>query len=66
MYGLIKQSRQGIFAVLNSVEIYRNRISLGDPVFCGPRMSENTLSALRADKFMADKGSKGENHGILL
>ena len=42
---LIKEGRQGIFADLNSVEIDRNRISLGGPVFCGLRMSENILSA---------------------
>ena len=42
---LIKEGRQGIFADLNSVEIHRNRIYLGGPVFCGPRMSENILSA---------------------
>ena len=38
--------RQSIFADLNSVESHRNRISLGGPAFCGPRMSENTQSAL--------------------
>jgi hypothetical protein len=40
------QSRWGIFTDLNSVEIHRNRIFLGGPIFAGPRMSENTLSAL--------------------
>jgi len=37
---------ESILAALNSVEIYRNRIFLGGPIFSGPRMSENTLSAL--------------------
>ena len=41
----MKEGRQGIFADLNSVELERNRISLGGPVFCGPGMSENILSA---------------------
>jgi hypothetical protein len=42
----INYGRESIFADLNSVEIYRNRISLGGPIFTGPRMSENTLSAI--------------------
>jgi hypothetical protein len=42
---LIKEGRQGISADLYSVEIYQNRIYLGGPAFCGPRMSENILSA---------------------
>jgi len=33
-----QQSRQGIFAVLNSVEIHRNRIYLGGQSFTGPGM----------------------------
>jgi len=32
------------FADLNSVKIYRNRISLGVPMDIGTRMSENTVS----------------------
>jgi hypothetical protein len=51
---MIKQGRQGIFTDLNSLEIYRDRISLGGPVCSGPRMSKNIPSALyfsRTDYF---------------
>jgi len=35
------KNRPGIIAGLNSVELYRNRIYLGGPIFCGLRMSKN-------------------------
>jgi len=38
--------RWSIFADLNSVTVHRNRIYLGGPICNGPRMSENTLSAI--------------------
>jgi hypothetical protein len=44
--GKLDHGRKSIFADLNSVEIDRNRISLGGPIFTGPRMSENTLPAM--------------------
>jgi hypothetical protein len=42
---ILKHGGWNIFAVLNSVEIQRNRIFLGGQVFIGPRMSENAPSS---------------------
>ena len=50
------QSRQSIFADLNSVESHRNRIYLGGQVFSGPGMSENILSVLLNHSLMNNTG----------
>jgi hypothetical protein len=52
----LNYGRQSIFADLNSVEIHRNRISIGGPLFTGPRMSENTLSTIDMRIFMDNAG----------